>query len=39
MDYTAFQAFMMQLAYLCFTREPKNLSHLPIVETIKALIK
>jgi hypothetical protein len=29
----------MQLAYFCFTREPKNLSHLPIVETVKALIK
>ncbi len=30
---------MMQLAYFCFTREPRDLSHLPLAETIKALIK
>lgn len=30
---------MMQIAYFCFTREPKDLSHLPMVETVKALIK
>ncbi len=30
---------MMQLAYFCFTREPRDLSHLPLGETIKALIK
>jgi uncharacterized membrane protein YdfJ with MMPL/SSD domain len=29
----------MQMSYFCFTREPRNLSHLPPVETVRALIK
>ena len=37
-DYNGYQAFIMQLAFYCFTRPPKDLSGLPPVETLKAMI-
>lgn len=39
MDYPAYQALLLQLAYYCFTKEPKDISHLPPAETVRAFVK
>lgn len=38
LQYPGFQEFIMQLAFFCFTRPPKDLSHLPPLETLRALV-
>lgn len=38
LDYNGYLKFMLQLAFFCFTRPPKDLSHLPPVETIRSLV-
>lgn len=38
LDYTGYQQFIIQLAFFCFTKPPKDLSHMPPVECIRALV-
>ena len=38
LDFAGFQHLVLQLAYYMYTRPPKDLSHLPIVETVKQMI-
>ena len=38
LEYNGYMQFMPQLAFFCFTRPPKDLSHLPPVEQIKQLV-
>ena len=38
LDFPGFQHLILQLAYYMYTRPPKDLSHLPIVETLKQMI-
>lgn len=38
LEYNGYMQFMMQLAFYCFSKQPKDLSHLPPVESIRALI-
>ena len=38
LDYTQFLQFIPQLAFLCFSRPPIDKSHLPSVESLKALL-
>ena len=39
LDFDGFLAFMTQLGYFLFTKSPKDLSHLPPVETLKAMVE
>lgn len=39
LDYEQFLTFIPQLAFICFTRPPVDKSHLPTVESLRALLQ